>query len=391
MRPGIVAARCDLRVPGDPSQAAFWVVAACMVPGSDLTVEHVYVGPGRAGFVDVLQRMGADVELVDRDRRGRTPPTIRPAIAHCVPPRWEEPRSRRSSTRSPVLAVAAAFAEGVTTFRRRRRAAGQGDGPDRTTVDALRALGASCEGRPDGLVVDGECRPAPPGGAVDSAGDHRIAMAMAVAGLAVRQAGHRVGVGGRGHQLPGVRGGHRQVRVIAIDGPAGSGKSTVARAVADRLGLDYLDTGAMYRAVAFAAIRRGIDPDDGEPVAAPGPRPRARRGRRRSPVDGVDATIEIRSPEVTRAVSVVAANPEVRRSWSAASGNGWPAHGGGVIEGRDIGTVVFPDAELKVYLTADEASGPPGGARRCSDLHYDQVAADIARRDHIDSTRATLR
>ena len=142
------------------------------------------------------------------------------------------------------------------------------------------------------------------------------------------------------------------MKVIAIDGPAGSGKSTIARRLADRLGLDYLDTGAMYRAVTFAALRRGIDPADGADVAAIVGDLELEVGPDGVVVDGVDATIEIRGPEVTRAVSLVAANPEVRtdmvrrqRAWTV-------ERGGGVLEGRDIGTVVFPDALLKVYLTA---------------------------------------
>lgn len=177
------------------------------------------------------------------------------------------------------------------------------------------------------------------------------------------------------------------MRVIAIDGPAGSGKSTVARAVAARLGLAYLDTGAMYRAVTFAAIRRGIDPSDTVPV-----------GRLAAEidmevadtvtVDGVDATIEIRSPEVTRAVSAVAANPAVRAELVGRQRRWADEHGGGVIEGRDIGTVVFPDAAVKVYLTADDSERATRRSKEMLDMHYDQVAADIARRDHIDSTRA---
>jgi cytidylate kinase len=177
------------------------------------------------------------------------------------------------------------------------------------------------------------------------------------------------------------------VRVIAIDGPAGSGKSTVARAVADRVGLAYLDTGAMYRAVAFDAIRRGVDPEDSEAVAS------LARGLDLTVgesirVDGVDATIEIRTPEVTRAVSIVAANPAVRTELVRRQREWVVAHGGGVLEGRDIGTVVFPDADLKVYLTADESERANRRSREMLDLRYDQVAADMARRDRVDSTRA---
>jgi len=175
--------------------------------------------------------------------------------------------------------------------------------------------------------------------------------------------------------------------VIAIDGPAGSGKSTVAKAVATRLGMDYLDTGAMYRAVAFAALRRGIDPEDQPRVAGLARQIDIDVGDQVM-VDGVDASIEIRGPEVTRAVSTVAANPEVRtelcqrqREWAA-------KHGGGVIEGRDIGSVVFPDAALKIYLTANDTERAARRSKEVLDMNYDDVAADIARRDHVDSNRA---
>ncbi len=179
------------------------------------------------------------------------------------------------------------------------------------------------------------------------------------------------------------------MRVIAIDGPAGSGKSTVARALADRLGLSYLDTGAMYRAVTFAALRRGVDPDDAEPVA------RIARdceldvepdGTVR--IDDVDATIEIRGPEVTRAVSLVAANPAVREEMRRRQRAWAERMGGGVMEGRDIGTVVFPDAELKVYLDARPDVRAARRSKEVRDLSYETVAEDLARRDALDQGRS---
>lgn len=178
------------------------------------------------------------------------------------------------------------------------------------------------------------------------------------------------------------------MRVIAIDGPAGSGKSTVARAVAARLHLDYLDTGAMYRAVTFAAMRRGIDLDDAEAVAHLA-REIDLEVADAVTVDGVDATIEIRTPEVTRAVSIVAANPGVRRELVSRQREWAETHHGGVVEGRDIGTVVFPAADVKVYLTAADDERASRRSKELLDMHYDQVAADIARRDHVDSTRTT--
>ena len=173
------------------------------------------------------------------------------------------------------------------------------------------------------------------------------------------------------------------MQVIAIDGPAGSGKSTIGRALAARLGLEYLDTGAMYRSVAFAVLRDGVDPADLAAVAAVAATVTIVVADRVL-VDDDDATDAIRGPEVTRTVSTVAANPDVRselvrrqREWAA-------TRDGGVIEGRDIGTVVFPDATLKIYLTADEAER----LRRRAVEAGEEVARDIARRDQADSTRA---
>jgi cytidylate kinase len=104
-------------------------------------------------------------------------------------------------------------------------------------------------------------------------------------------------------------------------------------------------------------------------------------------VDGTDATIEIRGPEVTRAVSAVAANSEVRKEMRRRQREWAETHEGGVIEGRDIGSVVFPDAELKVYLTASDEERARRRTKEVLDLDYDTVAADIARRDHVDATR----
>ena len=178
------------------------------------------------------------------------------------------------------------------------------------------------------------------------------------------------------------------MRVIAIDGPAGSGKSTVARALAAHLGLQYLDTGAMYRSVAFAVLRSGGDPDDGDATAAVARAVELEIGPDRVSVDGVDATVEIRGPQVSQAVSVVAANPEVRAELVSRQREWANLRGGGVLEGRDIGTVVFPDAALKIYLTADPAERARRRAKEVTDLEYEAVAADLARRDTIDSTRA---
>lgn len=177
--------------------------------------------------------------------------------------------------------------------------------------------------------------------------------------------------------------------VVAIDGPAGSGKSTVARRLADALAVDYLDTGAMYRSVTHAVLARDLDPDASEEVAEV-----ARSigieidqdGTVR--VDGDDVTGEIRGEAVSTAVSIVASNQAVRAELVARQREWARKRGGGVLEGRDIGTVVFPQATLKVYLTA---SAEARATRRARDEQTDDttgVAAELARRDRIDSERA---
>lgn len=179
------------------------------------------------------------------------------------------------------------------------------------------------------------------------------------------------------------------MRVIAIDGPAGTGKSTVARLVADRLGFGYLDTGAMYRAVTAAVLRAGIATDDAGAVAERARTCDLQVGPYGVFVDAVEVTEEIRGPLVTAAVSAVAANAEVRaelvrrqREWIA-------LRPGAVLEGRDIGTVVVPDARLKVFLTASaEARAARRAGEGTTGSDTAAVAADLARRDELDSTRA---
>jgi len=178
-------------------------------------------------------------------------------------------------------------------------------------------------------------------------------------------------------------------RAVAIDGPAGAGKSTLAQSVAEHLGLERLDTGAMYRAVAWSALRHGIDPADADTVACLA-RASAIEVGERVVVDGLDATAGIRSAEVDAAVSAVAANPAVRAELVARQ-RAWVAErGGGVVEGRDIGTVVLPDADVKIYLTAaPETRARRRAEERADGRSVDEVAHELARRDRLDSTRAS--
>lgn len=177
------------------------------------------------------------------------------------------------------------------------------------------------------------------------------------------------------------------VNVVAIDGPAGAGKSTIARELARVLNLPYLDTGAMYRGITFAVLRKGVNPIDDAAVAQLALATQLEISEDGLLVDGVDATVDIRGEAVTRAVSSVAANSEVRRDLRERQRSWVASRGGGVVEGRDIATVVFPDARLKVFLTA---SPLVRAQRRVAQIGGDveQIALDIAERDHKDSTRS---
>jgi cytidylate kinase len=178
--------------------------------------------------------------------------------------------------------------------------------------------------------------------------------------------------------------------IVAIDGPSGSGKSTVARGVAERLGLEVLDTGAMYRALTLLVLERGVEPSDGVECARVARELNLEVGVR-TILDGRDVSAAIRGPEVTAHVSTVSAHPAVRETLVARQRAWVAAHDGGVVEGRDIGTVVFPGARVKVYLTASDEER---ARRRQRDevaadrsVGVDSVHADLARRDAIDSNR----
>ncbi|SED15759.1 cytidylate kinase [Nocardioides exalbidus] len=180
--------------------------------------------------------------------------------------------------------------------------------------------------------------------------------------------------------------------VIAVDGTSGSGKSSASRGVADRLGLRYLDTGAMFRAMTWWLLREGVDVRDAAAVAALAGRPRIDSGT--DPlaptitVDGTDVSVEIRSDAVNAAVSPVSAVPEVRTRLLELQREAI-GDGGIVVEGRDIGSVVWPQAELKVYLSADPAAR---ARRRTAEQGGTDVASteqSLLERDRIDSGRAT--
>ncbi len=388
------------------ASAASYFFAAAAITGGRVGVRGLHRSSiqGDVGFVDALTEMGAEVDDTAEGLSVRGPQALRGADLDLG----------ALSDTVPTAAAVAPFASsptrvtGVDFIRTTKES-------DRVAVVVaeLNRMGIAATIEADGFVV----QPGAPSPAlIQTYDDHRIAMAFALVGLrapgividdpecvAKTFPGYfetldqlrppavdpepRAAEGGPANQGGDPPGGAESLRVIALDGPAGSGKSTVAKAVADRLGLEYLDTGAMYRAVAFAALRADVPVDAADQVAAIARRIDLSVTRVAVTVDGVDATSAIRGPEVTSAVSAVAANPEVRAEMRRRQRVWAIERGGGVLEGRDIGTVVFPDAALKVYLTARPEIR---AARRAAEVSGDVgvVAADLARRDRLDSTRA---
>jgi len=174
--------------------------------------------------------------------------------------------------------------------------------------------------------------------------------------------------------------------IVAIDGPAGAGKSTVARTLASRLGFRYLDTGAMYRALTWLALEEGVSLEDGAALGGLARREPVSFEGDRVLIHGEDVTDEIRFPRIDRIVSSVARHAEVRKVMRERQRE-LGAHGDAVIEGRDIGTVVCPDADVKVYLVADAAER---ARRRVSDrpeIGAEALATDLRLRDERDAAQ----
>ena len=363
----------------DASAASYFFATAAMTRGRcrvrGLSQDSLQ---GDIGFVDVLGHMGATVT------RGKD----WTEVSASGPLHGVAVDMSQISDTAQTMAVVAATASGRT------KVSGIGFIQEKETrrIDAvvreLNRVGVGATGTGDGFVID----PSPiRGGAVETYGDHRMAMSFALLGLVAE------GITITDpdcvnktfptywHVLESVRP-TAAPRVVAIDGPAGSGKSTVAKALARELDVVHFDTGAMYRAVAYAVLERGIDPGDSDGVAE------LAHGivielDQTVIVDGVDATDAIRSPEVTAIVSATSAVPAVRTEMVRRQRNWARRLKGCVLEGRDIGTVVFPDAPVKAYLTARVEVRAQRRFAESVGQTIEEIVADIERRDLADSTR----
>lgn len=372
----------DFHVPGDFSSAAFLLAAGLLgLAGGTLTVGDVGLNPTRTGFLRLLERMGARVDVEGGQDRGDEPVgtlTVRPADLRGVEVGAADVVA--SIDEIPALVALAVRAAGTTRITGAAELRVKETDRIRALVDGLRALGVQAEEAEDGLLVEGTDRPL--AGTVDARLDHRIAMAFGLLGALPGSEVRILGADSVDVSFPtfwdtlsllGVRARSARTRpweaaddgegprglVVTLDGPAGSGKSTTAREVARRLGYRHLDSGALYRALTHALLKDGVAPEEWPGLGMdalgrydirlePGPGERFRILLDDRPLD--DATL--RGPDVTDRVSALAGLPAVR-SWLLERQREAGRAGSLVADGRDMGTVVFPGADVKVFLVAN--------------------------------------
>lgn len=383
----------DTVVPADPSSAAFFVALGALADDGELRLPDVCLNPTRTGALDVLVRMGVPLRLEDeRVIGGETVGTVivRPGPLHAT--RISGDEIPRCIDELPLLACVAACAEGETYIADASELRVKESDRITAVVDNLRALGVEAEEYTDGMRVVGSTRPLR--GRVVTHGDHRLAMAFGV--LAARP-GNKIIVDDPGCvsvSYPGfwsdlaraigpvtldahpegqiaaaaARSSHAPVTdavgaaaatarlVIAIDGPAASGKSSTSQWVAERLGVRHVDSGAFYRAMTYLALQSGVAPEAwrSDEVLQLAERVGQRLTARSvlPVIDGEVVDEALRDSPVTRQVSRIAQMTPVRH-WVNEQVRKAAATSDVVVDGRDIGTAVFPDASLKVFLVAD--------------------------------------
>ena len=393
----------EINVPADPSSAAFLVVASLICPGSDLLIRNVSINPLRTGLFTTLKEMGAKLEFVN-ERNVAGEPVADIHIKHSKLKAVNVPASRAPSMidEYPILAVAAAFASGESVMHGLSELRVKESDRLSAIVLALTACGVSARADGDNLHVKGS--PSVKGGTtITTHFDHRIAMAFLVMGMASKEPvtvddataiatsfpnftelcnslGARIAA-------PRPATTSRQAAlVVAIDGPAASGKGTLARRIAEHFNMDYLDTGSLYRAVGMKIIYSGKEPNNLQDALEAA-----------KTIDAEDlANPRLRQERIGQAASVVSAFPEVRAALlefqrefarkSLVSGRG------AVLDGRDIGTVVCPDADLKFFITATMFAR---AKRRHKELEgegiqviFESVLEDLRERDERDEKRA---
>ncbi len=402
----------EITVPGDPSSAAFLVVAALICPDSKLLIKNVCINPLRTGLFTALKEMGAKIEFKKtRDVAGEKVADI--AVASSSLKAVTVPAGRAPSMidEYPILAVAAAFAQGETVMHGLSELRVKESDRLNAIIEMLSACGVECRAEGDSLYVTGGV---PKGGAtINTRFDHRIAMSALVMGMAAKNPveiddASSIAtsfpnfvelMNGLGAKIEVASGEWRVARkdmsstysslttrhsplIIAIDGPAASGKGTLARRLAEHFGLEYLDTGSLYRAVGMKLVYGGKDPHDKKAAAAAAEH-----------IDADDlANPRLRQERIGQAASIVSAFPEVRKALLDFQRNFARGKKGAVLDGRDIGTVVCPDADFKFFITATLYARAKRRHKELSgqgyEIVFDSVLEDLRERDERDSQRS---
>ena len=409
----------EIAVPGDPSSAAFLAIAALICPDAKLTIKNVCVNPLRAGLFTTLKEMGANIEFKnERDVAGEKVADISVASSQLKGVVVPAGRAPSMIDEYPILAVAAAFAKGETVMHGLSELRVKESDRLNAIVESLTACGVKARADGDSLYVTGGTVAG--GATVTTHYDHRIAMAFLVLGMASQQPvivddaaaiktsfpnfvglmnglGARISAPIRGEAGRGARHGNtEQVSphpnpppngegtplIIAVDGPAASGKGTLARRLAEDLGLDYLDTGGLYRAVGMKLVYGGKDPSDVKAAVEAA-----------NAIDADDlANPRLRQERIGQAASIVSAYPEVRAALLEFQRRFAHSKKGAVLDGRDIGTVVCPDADFKFFITATLYAR---AKRRHKELQgegiqviFESVLEDLRERDERDEKRA---
>lgn len=390
----------EFDVPADPSSAAFPMVAALLVPGSEVTITNVCLNPLRIGLIDTLIEMGGDIAIGNRRHVGGEEVgdiTVKHSPLHEV----DVPAHRAPSMidEYPILAIAAACATGKTVMRGVEELRVKESNRLAAMIEGLRACGVEAMEEGNNLIVYGRGS-APKGGAtITTHYDHRIAMSFLVLGMASEQPitaddcraiatsfpnfmGLMEGLGAHITVAKPALPEGRQRLVIAVDGPAASGKGTLARRIADHYGIGYLDTGSLYRAAAMRVVYANQNPAD---VAAAAAAARAIQ-------DQDLANPKIRGERIGQAASIVSAIPEVRDALLDYQHQFAARADGAVLDGRDIGTVICPDADVKLFITASLEARAKRRHRQLQDygitVDYDSVFEDLRERDERDANRS---
>lgn len=391
-----------LHVPCDPSSAAFPLVAALLVKDSDVTVQQVCLNPLRTGLFDVLKRMGADLTISNmRELCGEPVGDVRARYRALKGVDVPAAIAPSMIDEYPILAIAAAHAHGTTRMRGLSELRVKESDRLAAIAAGLLACGISAEIEGDDLIVHGSGQaPIAGGGDIITHYDHRIAMSFLVLGLTTERPIHIDDGRSIATSFPGfiglmnslgafitperraARRHHgRKPLVIAIDGPAASGKGTLARRLSEHYGLPYLDTGSLYRAVGMRLVYGDKDPHD-----------------KPSAIEAAQSLIlqdlsnpRLRQERVGQAASIVSAIPEIRAILLDYQRDFAKSPQGAILDGRDIGTVVCPDADLKIFMTA---SLEARAARRHRELQgegievvYQSVLDDLIERDERDKQR----